>query len=370
MSSSLSARILQGKALTLGVEEEIPGILWGYYPDEKATQPRGSMFWRAGFMDENLLYLLSTETLVCLNQQGVQQWIYRLPAEGMNSEAQILPLGNALIIITTDTLLKIDKTTGQQIAAYGYDSSRRSAFQRTLLLPRYSFVSEGSLYGFIGPTLLKFDGETLARSEVKNFNSSPKTLPVLYNDRLAVALDNGFFELYDLKSGENNTLISGSPRADFSIRQPLVHKGLLFVPASDELVVYQDTDIFARNASLTNAILSGIEGRLWMRGHNTGILSEIDETLSIVAEGRYASPVRAGFIDAPLAGTAKRILHLETLNGALTVIDASGETPSVVSTHVSEDFGENPPLKILGARGSLVLIGGFDGAFLINLDLF
>ncbi|MGL5721506.1 MAG: hypothetical protein ACRCY4_03800 [Brevinema sp.] len=347
------------------------GFVWRYLPDETATQPRGGMAWRAGLIDGGAIYLLSTDTLVALRMDGSVIWRYRLPSEGMNSEAKILPFDDAHIIVAvTDAILKIKRVDGTPAAQHSYDSRKGQAFRPTLILPRYTFVYRGNVYGFIGAQLIRFDGNTLDRSEALTFSAPPKTLPIYYEPYFAVGFDNGFFEIFNPETKDKFNLISGSPKKDFRIRQPVVRGDLLFVPATDELLVYQGREIFARNSNLTNALLSTIDGRIWMRGHNTGLLSEIDETLSVLREGRYASPIRAGVVDSSLVGTKNRVLHLEAQNGGFTVIDVSQDKPTVVKTLVSDDFDENPPLSILAEDKNIVLIGGFDAVFLIDLTKF
>ncbi|MGL5253442.1 MAG: hypothetical protein ACRC9L_00200 [Brevinema sp.] len=352
--------------------DQLPqGFVWQYLPDENLSQPRGGLAWRAGLIDAKTIFLLSTDTLVALKMDGSVIWRYQLPAEGLNSEAKILPFDdNHIIVALTDAILKIKRSDGNLVSQYSYDSSKGQAFRPTLLLPRYTFIYNKNIYSFIGPQLLRFDGQTLERKEVISFSSPPKTLPVFYPPYFAVGFDNGFFEIFNPETKDKFTLISGSPKKDFRIRQPVIRDDLLFVPATDELLVYQGREIFARNANLTNAILSFIEGRIWLRGHNTGLISEIDETLSTLREGRYASPIRASVIDAPLVGISNRALHLEAQNGGLTIIDTSKDKPTVVKSLVSEDFDENPPLSILANHQELVLIGGFDGVFLIDLTKF
>ena len=347
------------------------GFIWCYLPDERLSQPRGGVAWRAGLIDAGTIYLLSADTLVALRMDGTVIWRYRLPAEGMNSEAKILPFDDTHIIVAvTDAILKIKRLDGSLATQYSYDSSKGQAFRPTLILPRYTFIYDNNVYGFIGAQLIRFDGQTLERSEVMTFAAPPKTLPVFYDPYFAVGFNNGFFEIFNPETGDKHNLISGSPKKDFRIRQPVVRGDLLFVPATDELLVYQGREIFARNSNLTNALLSTIDGRIWMRGHNTGLLSEIDETLSVLREGRYASPVRAGVVDAPLVGTSNRVLHLEAQNGGFTVIDVAQDKPTVIKSLVSEDFDENPPLSILAENKQMVLIGGFDGVFLIDLTKF
>ncbi len=336
------------------------GFKWRYVMDEREPSPRLGQFWRSGILLEDRLIALNTHTLIALDLQGRELWKMGLESENAVAEAKIIQtLSNEIILVITDALLRINTDTGELIDHYGYDVNRRSAFQFTELLPRTAILYQDHIYVFLGPQLLSFHIETLQRTDVFNFNSSPKTLPVLYHDQFVIGFLNNNVEMFHPLTKQKHTLLHGRD----SIRQIVIDKELIFIPSANSLKVYSNTSFFAESDQFPNNILSHVDNKIWLRQHNKGTLHQIDETLSSLKEVFFIYDRSAGKITAPLVGFDDVLLNVDGIEGIVFVIK-DFELKDVI---YSESFMDNPPLQLIDQRGALVILGGFDGLYLVDL---
>lgn len=346
------------------------GFIWQYILDEKEPSPRSGQFWRSGIFIGDKIFVLNRHYLIALERDtGTMLWIKSLPSENPISEAKILHTDtNEITVIISDALLRISTTDGALLQQYSYDARKHSAFQHTLLMPRHSIFFNDKIYVFLGPDLLEFDKHSLKQNKLFTFNSSPKTLPLVFGNDLLLGFQNGFLELFSPLSKKRRMLICGSPYSGFSLRQPVILDVFIFVPTSDELLVYRNNEIFARNKMYKDGIFSLAGGRLWLREHFSGILTEMDETLSPLRSTRIEAPSRARAINTPIIGNNQRIMLADTADGDFKIMNI--QDLSIASSVTSEDFLDHPPLQILDKQENYILIGGFDGLYLIDLGLF
>ena len=346
------------------------GFKWRYIIDEKEPTPRSGQFWRSGVILSDRLIVLNIHMLIALDFQGKELWKIGLQAENLSAEAKIHQISsNEIILVTTDTLLRISTDTGELLESFNHDVRRRAAFQFTELMPRHSIFFDKELYVFLGPQLLAFDQENLTKKEVFNFNSSPKTIPILYKDKFVLSFVNGFVELFDPYKKETSTLISGDPSKNFSIRQPIVQEEFIYIPMNNRLEVYQDTNFYARSTQLSNSILTSLEGKVWRRSHQSGLIQEIDPTLGPIREVQFIADKFANSITAPLVGNKKTLIHVDGIDGQLFIISYDDSNNIALQKHLySEEFRDNPPLQALDQKDNHLLLGGFEGLYLINLD--
>ncbi|MGL5956333.1 MAG: hypothetical protein ACRC0X_07000 [Brevinema sp.] len=341
------------------------GFQWRYTMDEREPSPRFGQFWRDGIFLEDKIIVLNTHTLIALDFQGQELWKMGLAAESPFSEAKIHHTdSNEIVVVITDALLRINTDTGELIDHYGYDVRRRAAFQFTELLPRSSVLLGDYIYVFLGPQLLSFHKKDLKRESVLNFHSSPKTIPIIYDNQLIIGLLNGFVELFNPQTKEKQTLIYGKAGADYSVRQIVVHQDFIFIPSNQSLQVYSNTNFFAESDLFPDNILSSVDNQIWLRQHQEGTLYEIDETLSALQEIEFITDKSANQINSPLAGNSNILLHIDGIEGRIFVIRPHSSSVQVI---YSEHFLDNPPLQLLDQQENFILLGGFDGLYLINL---
>lgn len=346
------------------------GFIWQYIIDEKEPSPRSGQFWRSGIFIGDKIFVLNRHYLIALERDtGKMLWIRGLPSENPISEAKILHTDtNEIIVIISDALLRISTKDGELLQQYSYDARKHSAFQHTLLMPRHSIFFNNKIYVFLGPDLLEFDKHSLKRNKLFTFNASPKTLPLTFGNELLLGFQNGFLELFSPSSKKRRMLICGSPYSGFSLRQPVIQDLFIFVPTSDELLVYREDEIFARNSTYKDGIFSSAGGRVWLREHFSGILTEMDETLSPLRSMRIEAPSRARAINTPVIGNSRRIMLADTADGDFKIMNI--QDLSIISSITSEDFLDHPPLQILDMQENHILLGAFDGLYLIDLNLF
>ncbi|MGL4677456.1 MAG: hypothetical protein ACRCWI_07290 [Brevinema sp.] len=341
------------------------GFQWRYIMDEREPAPRFGQFWRDGIFLEDKIIVLSTHTLIALDFQGKELWKMGLAAENPLSEAKIHQSdSNEIVIVITDALLRINTDTGELIDHYGYNVQKRSAFQFTELLPRSSILLGDYIYVFLGPQLLSFHKKDLKRENIANLNSLPKTIPVIYGTQLVIGFLNGFVELLNPQTKEKYTLIYGKTEADFSVRQIIVNQDFIFIPSNRSIQVYSNTSFFAESDLFPDNILSLIDGQIWLRQHQQGTLYKIDETLSSLQKIEFVSNKSANKISTPLAGNSNTLFHIDGIEGRIFIIQTQTATIQVI---YSEDFSDNPPLQLLDQQDDSILLGGFEGLYLIKI---
>lgn len=343
------------------------GFLWRYIMDETEPTPRTGQYWRSGVLLEDKIIVLNTHNLIALTYEGKELWKRGLVAENPFSEAKIYSTDtNEIIVVITDALLRIDTTTGDLIDHYGYDVTKRAAFQMTEMLPRHSLLFQNHIYVFLGPQLLSFNTKTFERKTVVNFNSSPKTLPILYQDQIVVGLINGYVEFYDPIENTKNVLIYGGEDPDFSIRQPVSSEEFLYIPTTEGIRVYNNTNIISKSDHFEDPILSSINNEVWLRQHQKGSLSLIDQTLSSIEQTSFIKDKYATKINVPLGGNVNTLVHIDGLEGTVFIIKRE---PSVSFSHTiySEEFTDNPPIQLLDQTKEHLLLGGFHGLYLLHL---
>ncbi len=337
------------------------GFQWRYITDEKEPTPRFGQFWRSGVVLEDKLIVLNSHLLIALDFQGQELWKMGLQSENAIAEAKIISTDtNEIIVIITDALLRINTDTGTLIDHYGYDIKKSSSFQFTELLPRTAILFQDYVYVFLGPQLLSFHKETLHREEVFNFNSSPKTLPVIYDNQFIIGFLNGSVEMFNITTKQSKTLLHSKD----SIRQIVIDKDLIFIPSSKSMKVYSNTRFFAESDQFPNNILSIANNKIWLRQHNKGTIHQIDETLSSLQKIFFINDKIAGKISTPVVGHENIILNIDSIEGQIFVIEDS----SLKKTVYSEEFMDNPPLQLLDQKDNMVLLGGFDGLYFIDLN--
>lgn len=345
------------------------GFKWRYIMDEREPTPRSGQFWRTGIIMENKLIVLNTYMLIALDFSGKELWKMGLPAENPYAEAKIhQSSSNEIIIVITDALLRINTDTGELIDHYGYDVRRRAAFQFTELLPRQSILYKDYVYVFLGPQLLSFHKESLVRKKVHDFDSSPKTIPIVYQDQFVIGFNNGFLVLFNPNRKKSSPLIYGSPSKEFSLRQPIVQDDLLYIPMNDRIEVYQGKELYSRSTLLTDSILSSVNNQVWLRKHQSAMLQQIDATLSPLKEIQFISPKLANKISSPLIGNSNKLIHIDGIDGQLFIINNEENNLTLKTNLYTEDFMDNPPIQFLDQTEELLLIGGFDGLYLIDLQ--
>ena len=344
------------------------GFNWRYTMDETDPTPRSGQFWRSGIFLEDKVIVLNMHTLIALDFNGKELWKRGLAAANPFSEAKIHRTeSNEIVVVITDALIRINTDTGDMIQNYSYDVKKRSAFQFTELLPRHSILFKDHIYVFLGPELLSFHKTSLERTVVGTFNSSPKTLPIPYKDSLVLGFINNFVNLYNPINKETKTLIFGASESDFIIRQPVISDDLLFIPTSKDIQVYSNGNLFSQSTSFTNSILSAIGGDIWLRQHQIGTIYKIDETLTAVKKISFTPNKYANAITAPLAGDKNTLIHIDGIEGVLFVISQQADL-KLKKTIYSEEFKDNPPIQLIAQQNNLILLGGFDGLYLINID--
>lgn len=349
--------------------DSIPqGFNWRYTMDETDPGPRSGQFWRSGIFLEDKVVVLNMHTLIALDFNGKELWKRGLAAENPFSEAKIHRTeSNEIVVVITDALIRINTDTGDMIQNYGYDVNKGSAFQFTELLPRHSILFKDHLYVFLGPQLLSFHKTSLERTVVGTFNSSPKTLPIPYKDNLVLGFVNNFVSLYNPISKETKTLIFGSSKSDFIIRQPVIKDDLLFIPTSKDIQVYSNSNLFSQSDHFTNSILSTVGGDIWLRQHQKGTIYKIDETLTAIKKISFSPDKYANSITAPLSGDKNTLIHIDGIEGALFIISQQPDL-KLKKIIYSEEFMDNPPIQLLAQQNNLILLGGFDGLYLIDID--
>ncbi len=336
------------------------GFKWRYIMDEREPSPRMGQFWRSGILLEDKLIALNTHSLIALDLQGKELWKMGLKSEKPLSEAKIIHiLSNEIVLVITDALLRINTDTGELIDHYGYDAHKSSAFQFTELLPRTAILYQDYIYVFLGPQLLSFHIKTLQRDDVFNFNSSPKTLPIIYNGQFIIGFLNNNVEIFHPLTKQKHTLLYGKD----SIRQIVIDKDLIFIPSVNSLKVYSNTNFFAESGQFPDNILSYVNNKIWLRQHSKGTIHQIDETLSSLQEIFFIHDRSASKITSPLVGHNDTLLNIDGIEGVIFVIK-NNKLKTVI---YSEEFMDNPPLQLLYQKDSIVLLGGFDGLYLIDL---
>ena len=344
------------------------GFKWRYVMDETEPTPRSGQFWRSGILLENKVIVLNMHNLIALDFNGKELWKRGLAAENPFSQAKIHRTeSNEIVVIITDTLIRINTDTGDMIQNYTYDVSKRSAFQFTELLPRHSVLFKDHIYVFLGPQLLSFHKTSLQKTVVGTFNSSPKTIPIPYKDSLVLGFTNNFVNLYNPISKETKTLIFGASESDFIIRQPIIQDDLLFIPTSKDIQVYSNGNLFSQSDHFTNSILSVVGNDIWLRQHQIGTIYKIDETLTAIKKISFSPDKYANSITTPLSGDTNTLIHIDGIEGSLFIIS---QQPSLKlkKTIYSEEFIDNPPIQLLAQQNNLILLGGFDGLYLIDID--
>ncbi|MGL4367611.1 MAG: hypothetical protein ACRCTQ_04965 [Brevinemataceae bacterium] len=346
------------------------GFLWQYMINEQEPSPRTGQFWRDGIFLDDKIIILNTHNLIALDTNGNELWVRGLPAENPLSEAKIhRSQSNEILIVITDAVLRINTDTGELIEHYGYNVARRSAFQFTELLPRQSVLFQDTLFVFLGPELLAFNTQTLSRSKITSFNTSPKTIPLIYDNRLLFGFNNGFVELFDSSTTNARIpILFGSSSGNFSVRQPIIYNDLIFIPTSTEIYVYKGSSLFAQTSAYTNAILSKIDNNIWLREHNKGHLIQINEILIPINQISFESPKTAHAVNAPLIGYHDKLIHFDSIAGKMVLFSYSAKSLTILKEILTEDFLDNPPLQMLDQKNNLLIIGAFDGLYLLDIN--
>lgn len=340
-------------------------IKWRYITDEKSPVPRSGQFWRDGIFIEDKIIVLNSYYLIALDINGKQLWIRSLPSENAYAQAKIHNIGNKeIIVVTSDSIFKINIETGELVDHYTYDVSKKSAFQTTELMPRFSILLENNMYVFLGPQLLQFNVNSLEKSIVLNLNSSPKTKPIIYKDHLVVGLENQTAVMINIDKKTVQTILTSFRYSEESIRQPVVIKNYLLLPTTTSIYTYNNYELVNETSKYSNAILSIINDNIWMRQHCTGKLSLIDETFSTIASIIYETPKYAGQINSPLIGISNKLIHFDNIKGQIIFFDVNNNNISIEKELFAEDLLDNPPLQFLDQQENLFLIGGFDGLLL------
>ncbi len=339
------------------------GFKWRYVMNEPEPLPRKGLFWRSAIFLDDKIIALNNHTLIALTYNGVELWKMGLQVEYSNSEAKIHKSGDdEIIVVITDAVLRIDSSNGQLIDHYGYDSGRMSAFQMTELLPRTSVLMGDYVYVFLGPVLIAFHKETLDRHEVQNFNSSPKTIPVVYDeDYLVTAFVNGYVHMINPATKERKTLLAN--KTDVSIRQIVADEQFIYIPTSGAMMVYSNNVLYAESDMFPNNILSKADGKIWLQRHKIGEFHQIDQTLSPVRSITYTDNKTANNISSPIVGSGDTIIYVDSNEGKIYVMDKI-----LRKIIFSEDFMDNPPVQFLNQKDSMVLLGGFEGLYLIDIN--
>ncbi len=345
------------------------GFKWRYIMDETAPSPRSGQFWRSGILLEDKIIVLNAYNLIALDLKGKELWKKGLAAENPFSEAKIYRTeSNEIVVIITDALIRINTDTGEMIKNFGYDVRKKSAFQFTELLPRHSILFKDLIYVFLGPQLISFHKKTLERNIVGTFNSSPKTLPIQYKDSFILGFLNNFVQSFNPISKANRTLVFGASESDFVIRQPVVKDELLFIPTSKDIQVYSNDTLFSKSDYFTNNILSITGTSIWLRQHQIGTIYKIDETLTSIKQTEFTPNKYASKIGIPLAGNDDILVHIDGIKGTLFIITQKPDL-QLKKTIYSEEFIDNPPIQLLAQQNNLILLGGFEGLYLIDIDL-
>lgn len=341
------------------------GFKWRYVMDELEPAARFGEFWRSGILLEDKIIVLNTHTLIALDHNGKELWKRGLPVEGTLAKAKILQsASNEILVIITSAILKINTDNGELLHHYGYNTHKRSAFQFTELIPRTAILFQEHLFVFLGPELLSFHKDTLEKNIVYNFNSSPKTLPVLFNNKFIIGFLNGFVEMFDPLTKDKKTLIYGHKHQNFSVRQIITKDDLIYIPSSHILQVFSNDQFYAKSDQFPDNILSEVEGNIWLRQHNRGNLIHIDETLSPLDKIHFISDRIANKISSPLIGHNGTLIQVDSIEGQIFVI----QNKNVKSIIYAEDFLDNPPIQILAQNKQQLLLGGFDGLYLIDIN--
>lgn len=342
------------------------GFSWRYIIDEREPSPRTGQFWRDGIFFDDKIIVLNAHNLIALDMKGEVLWVRSLPLENSYSEAKIHQIkSNEIIIVIADALLKINTDTGDLLDHYGYNSIKKSVFQFTELLPRHSFLFNDKIYVFLSSELLAFDIKTLTRKKIFSFDSHPKTLPILYKNKIILGLQNGFVHLFDPISKNDKILIYGSMDKEFAIRQPIIQNDLIYIPTTEGIIVYKGMQLFSQTTQYQNSILDNIEGKIWLRQHFSNELFQIDETLSPLLQITY--PKESDIINSPLIGRGNKLLNLDSIVGQMLIFEYNTSNIILLKELYVEDFWDNPPLQLLDQKDQYVLLGGFDGLYLVDI---
>jgi len=356
--------VLYGETRTNGLPV---GFEWRYISDIRATSPRTGQFWRDAIFIDDKMIILNTYHLFALDMKGEVLWIRGLPIEHIYAEAKIhKTVSNEIVIITPNTLLRINTDDGNLIKHYNYDSRRRSAFQFTELQPRQSFLYQNNLYVFLGSDLLSFNIKTLERKKVLGFNSRPKTLPILYKDNVLLGLYNGFLNLLNLSTLKNKILIYGSTDNKFVIRQPIIQNDLIYIPTSESIMIYKDDKLYSESIIYQDVILNNIQNEIWLRSHDSDKIIKIDETLSPILQIKFNK--ESDKINSPLISYNDKLLNIDGITGQISIFNINSTNIALKKELYIEEFLENPPLQILDQKDQYLLLGGFDGLYLVNIN--
>ncbi|MGL4393901.1 MAG: hypothetical protein ACRCS8_01565 [Brevinema sp.] len=339
---------------------------WRYTMDDREPSPRTGQFWRDGIFLDGKIVVLNSHYLIGLDMNGKQLWINALPAEEAFSEAKMHPVAeHEIVIVTSDSLLRIDIRTGELLQSYNYKVAKRSAFQMTELMPRHSVVMDEYLYVFLGPQLLSFHTNSLERADVLNLTSAPKTIPMLINNLILVGLQNKTLLMVDPMTKNSNILLNSFDRRFNTLRQPVTNKETIYVPTDRGIHVFEFQEEINQSNKFTDAILDFLNGKLWMRKHKTGTLQELDPiTLESRQELTYEEPKFADEINTPLVGQDNLLLHIDSIKGQIITFDTSSTSMKVEAELFVEDLSDSPPLQFLAQKDNLILIGAFDGLYL------
>ncbi|MGL4561677.1 MAG: hypothetical protein ACRCV0_05270 [Brevinema sp.] len=348
-----------------------PQFKWRYIMDEREPSPRTGQFWRDGIFFRDKIIVLNTYNLIALDTNGNVLWIHGLPAESACSQAKIHPISeHEIIIVISDSLLRINTDTGEMLNHYNYDVSRRAAFQITQLMPRHSVLLGDHIYVFLGSQLLSFNTNSLLRTHVLNLNSPPKTLPVIFNNKILVGLENKTTLLLDPVKKQSNILLLSLNTSFETVRQPMTQDHYIYIPTDKNIHLFENNEEINQNAEFTNGILDIIEGKIWLRQHQTGILREIDkETLDQIRYISYENQKHAGKINTKLIGTNNTLVHIDSIKGQMIFFDISDHKQIKKQDEIFvEDILDNPPLQYLDQKGDFILIGAFDALYLVTLS--
>ncbi|MGL4388778.1 MAG: hypothetical protein ACRCTJ_05245 [Brevinema sp.] len=343
---------------------------WRYTMDEQEPSPRTGQFWRDGVFISDKIVVLNSHYLIGLDQYGKKLWINALPAEEAFSEAKIHPVSNTeIIVITSDSLLRIDINTGELLKSYNYDVAHRAVFQMTELMPRHSILLNDFVYVFLGSQLLSFHTNSLERATTMTLISAPKTIPVKVGNQILVGLQNKTALLLDPITKKSSIYLSSLNRRFKTLRQPIIIKNTIYFPTDREIHVFENDEEINRTSKFTNAILDLVSDKIWMRKHNTGTITELDRTtLDDIRTFTYEDPKYADRINTPLIGKDNTVIHIDTLKGHVITLDISKKEITTKSEIFVEDLLDNPPLQFLDQKDNLILLGAFDSLYLATIN--